>query len=113
MGKGETRCYRVRAWIKGYTDPGVARAARGAAPTLHTCQLVLSGIDDFLPLSPAASQRLSNRAHALASTQALLSRNLPPQKHSNTVDKGTGLAQIEKAPPQVLPFYPTSYDDPP
>ena len=66
-----------------------------------------------LPLSLAASQRLSNPAQALAPARALLERNLPPQKHSYTVDKGTGLAQIEKAPTPGLPLTHPSYDDPP
>ena len=79
---------------------------------MHACQLIHSCIDYFLPLSLplslslAASQRLSNPAQALAPARALRERNLPPQKHSYTVDKGTGLAQIEKAPtpgPSPLP----------
>ena len=78
----------------------------------HACQLIHSCIDYFLPLSLplslslAASQRLSNPAQAPAPARALLSRNLPPQKHSYTVDKGTGLAQIEKAPTPGLPLLP-------
>ena len=66
-----------------------------------------------LSLSLAASLRLSNPAQALAPARALRERNLPPQKHSYTVDKGTGLAQIEKAPTPGLPLTHPSYDDPP
>ena len=94
---------------------------------MHAYQLIHSCIGYFLslslslplslspslPLSLAASQRLSNPAQALAPARALLERNLPPQKHSYTVDKGTGLAQIEKAPTPGLPLTHPSYDAPP
>ena len=92
---------------------------------MHACQLIHSCIGYFLslslplslspslPLSLAASLRLSNPAQALAPARALLERNLPPQKHSYTVDKGTGLAQIEKAPTPGLPLTHPSYDAPP